>query len=238
MPQPPLAEDAVEIRAVAAVGAGSDPAPGPDLDATPEADRAAAPEPSAPEPSASVGARIRDLRQARGLSARALAKTLGISPSAVSQIERGVMQPSVSRLIAITDALGVPLVAAFDPASDRPVEPAGPSGFTLQRSGQSPDIVLDSGVSFRRLTPGSAPGVDYFESVYPPGTSAHGADGLFHHEGYEVGTVVSGELTIDFEAERVILRAGDAISYPCSVPHRLHNTGAVDAVAHWLIVHA
>ncbi|MCC4248058.1 MULTISPECIES: helix-turn-helix domain-containing protein [Microbacterium] len=184
-----------------------------------------------------VGERIRELRTARGMSARTLAKTLGISPSAVSQIERGVLQPSVSRLIAITDALGVPLVAAFDPASDRPVEPAGPSGFTLQRAGQSPDIVLDSGVSFRRLTPGTSPGVDYFESIYPPGASAHGADGLFHHEGYEVGTVVSGELTIDFEAERVILRAGDAISYPCSVPHRLHNTGTADAVAHWLIVH-
>lgn len=190
------------------------------------------------EAPATVGLRVRELRQARGMSARALAKTLGISPSAVSQIERGVMQPSVSRLIAITDALGVPLVAAFDPASDQPVEPAGPSGFTLQRAGQSPDIVLDSGVSFRRLTPGTSPGVDYFESIYPPGAAAHGADGLFHHEGYEVGTVVAGELTIDFEAERVILRAGDAISYPCSVPHRLHNTGTVDAVAHWLIVHA
>jgi len=196
-------------------------------------------EAAAVEPgTAGVGTRIRELRQARGLSARALAKALGISPSAVSQIERGVMQPSVSRLIAITDALGVPLVAAFDPASDRPAPSVGPSGFTLQRAGQTPDIVLDSGVSFRRLTPGSSPGVDYFESIYPPGASAHGADGLFHHEGYEVGTVVSGELTIDFEAERVILRAGDAISYPCSVPHRLHNTGEADAVAHWLIVHA
>jgi transcriptional regulator with XRE-family HTH domain len=188
-------------------------------------------------PTGGVGERIRSLRTARGISARTLAKTLGISPSAVSQIERGVLQPSVSRLIAITDALGVPLVAAFDPASDHPAEPAGPSGFTLQRAGQSPDIVLDSGVSFRRLTPGTSPGVDYFESIYPPGTAAHGADGLFHHEGYEVGTVVSGELTIDFEAERVILRAGDAISYPCSVPHRLHNAGTTDAVAHWLIVH-
>ncbi|MFZ8756262.1 helix-turn-helix domain-containing protein [Microbacterium sp. HMH0099] len=192
----------------------------------------------ATEAPASVGTRIRELRQARGISARALAAALDISPSAVSQIERGVLQPSVSRLIAITDALGVPLVAAFDPASGRPSEPVGPSGFTLQRAGQSADIVLDSGVSFRRLTPGTSPGVDYFESIYPPGASAHGADGLFHHEGYEVGTVVAGELTIDFEAERVVLRAGDAISYPCSVPHRLHNAGDVDAVAHWLIVHA
>ncbi|MDQ1123789.1 helix-turn-helix domain-containing protein [Microbacterium trichothecenolyticum] len=227
MPQPPLTEPVDLAAGAGALEAGADTS-----NATSGTDTGGT------DPTASVGARIRDLRQARGISARALAKTLGISPSAVSQIERGVMQPSVSRLIAITDALGVPLVAAFDPASDRPVEPAGPSGFTLQRAGQSPDIVLDSGVSFRRLTPGSSPGVDYFESVYPPGAAAHGADGLFHHEGYEVGTVVAGELTIDFEAERVILRAGDAISYPCSVPHRLHNTGDVDAVAHWLIVHA
>jgi len=216
MPQPPLAD---ADAGATGLGTGA-PASTDTADAT-----------------TSVGVRIRELRQARGISARALAHTLGISPSAVSQIERGVMQPSVSRLIAITDAIGVPLVAAFDPASDRPVEPVGPSGFTLQRAGQSPDIVLDSGVSFRRLTPGSSPGVDYFESIYPPGAAAHGADGLFHHEGYEVGTVVSGELTIDFEAERVILRAGDAISYPCSVPHRLHNTSDADAVAHWLIVH-
>ncbi len=223
MSQSPVVEAAAVAEPDAAAPASSEPA------GAVEADSGA---------DTGVGTRIRELRQARGISARALAKTLGISPSAVSQIERGVMQPSVSRLIAITDALGVPLVAAFDPASDRPVEPAGPSGFTLQRAGQSPDIVLDSGVSFRRLTPGSSPGIDYFESIYPPGAAAHGADGLFHHEGYEVGTVVSGELTIDFEAERVILRAGDAISYPCSVPHRLHNTGDTDAVAHWLIVHA
>lgn len=186
-----------------------------------------------------VGARLRDLREQQGISARALAKKLGISPSAVSQIERGVLQPSVSRLIAITDALGIPLASVFDARSDVVADvEAAAGGFALQRAQHSSSVVLESGVTFRRLSPGRTPGVDYFESIYPPGASAHGEDDLFRHDGYEVGTMISGELTIDFDEERVILRPGDAISFPCSRPHRIHNTGSTDAVAQWLIVHA
>ena len=185
-----------------------------------------------------VGVRLRLLRKQQGLSARALADRLGISPSAVSQIERGVLQPSVSRLIAITDALDVPLASVFDAKTDIVAEvEATTGGFALQRADHASKVVLDSGVRFRRLSPGRTPGVDYFESTYPPGSTAHGDDELFRHEGYEIGTMTSGELTIDFDDERVILGAGDAISFPCSRPHRIHNTGAVDAVAQWLIVH-
>ncbi|BAK37120.1 putative Xre family DNA binding protein [Microlunatus phosphovorus NM-1] len=186
-----------------------------------------------------VGARLRDLRHQQGMSARTLASALGISPSAVSQIERGVLQPSVSRLIAITDALGVPLAAVFDTSSDPVAETiATAGGFALQRAEQASVVTLETGVTFRRLSPGRTPGVDYFESTYPPGSTAHDEGSLFRHDGYEVGTIISGELTIDFDEERVVLRAGDAISYPCSRPHRLHNTGTEDTVAQWLIVHA
>ena len=43
---------------------------------------------------AALGARLRHLRAAAGLSLSALARALDISPSAVSQIERGVRRPS------------------------------------------------------------------------------------------------------------------------------------------------
>ncbi|MFT4305858.1 MAG: helix-turn-helix domain-containing protein [Microbacterium sp.] len=186
-----------------------------------------------------VGPRLRALRKEQGMSARALAATLGISASAISQIERGVMRPSVSRLIAITDALAVPLASVFDEQADIAEElSATAAGFALQRAEHSSVVMLDSGVTFRRLSPGATPGVDYFESTYPPGSTAHVEGELFRHDGYEVGTVIRGELTVDFGSERVVLRPGDAISYPCSRPHRLFNEGAQDAVAQWLIVHA
>ena len=192
----------------------------------------------AEENASPVGARLRELRVARGMSARALAAELGISPSAVSQIERGVLQPSIARLIAITDALDVPLADVFGAADDRETADDAHHGFALQRAGHAIEVVLEGGVTFRRISPGRSPGVDYFVTTYPPGATAHPEDGLFRHDGYEIGTVLSGELTIDFDDERVTLRAGDVISYPCSVPHLLHNTGTQDVVAQWLIVHA
>ncbi|WP_345399660.1 helix-turn-helix transcriptional regulator [Nonomuraea salmonea] len=52
-----------------------------------------------------LGRRLRELRTESGKSLRTVAKELGISPSAVSQIERGTMRPSVSRLIAYVTAI-------------------------------------------------------------------------------------------------------------------------------------
>ena len=192
-----------------------------------------------------LGARLRHLRTASGLSLSALARALEISPSAVSQIERGVRRPSVSRLIAIVQVLGVPLADVFDEQGEpavRRIAPAdrggaAPGGYLLARGGAVDAVVLGGGVVFRRLSPAHLPGVDFFESTYPPGALATEVAALITHEGHEVGTVTSGELTIDFPDETVTLRAGDSITFPCDLPHRLSNTGGVDAVATWLIVH-
>jgi transcriptional regulator with XRE-family HTH domain len=62
----------------------------------------------------SLGARLRELREGTGLSLRAVARRLDISLSAVSQIERGVLRPSGSRLIAYVTAIGVPLNEVFN----------------------------------------------------------------------------------------------------------------------------
>ncbi|MCF4119406.1 helix-turn-helix domain-containing protein [Antribacter sp. KLBMP9083] len=191
----------------------------------------------------SLGARLRALRESRGMSARSLAEALGISASAVSQIERDVMRPSVARLIAITDALGVPLAEVFEAPGATSERRTGASelehaGIALTRAWESSPVTLDGGVTFRRLSPHRTQGLDFFESVYPPGVTATIGDvGLFKHEGYEIGNVVSGELTVELDQDVVVLAAGDSISYPCSVPHRIRNAGPRPAVATWLIVH-
>ncbi|GAA4685888.1 helix-turn-helix domain-containing protein [Frondihabitans cladoniiphilus] len=186
-----------------------------------------------------LGSRLRALRTSEGMSLRDLAKALDISPSAVSQIERGVRRPSVSRLLAIVQVLGKPLADVFDevdaPASATRHE--HPSGFVLARAGGTKPVVLGNGVVFRRLSPAHTSGVDFFESTYPPGASANDLAALITHEGYEVGTVTSGALTIQFPDEKVVMRAGDSITFPCELPHRMGNEGDVDAVATWLIVH-
>ncbi|GAB3684312.1 cupin domain-containing protein [Actinocorallia lasiicapitis] len=186
--------------------------------------------------SEALGARLRELREQSGRSLRSLAKDLGISPSAVSQIERGSMRPSVSRLIAYVTVLGVPLSAVFETMVEKPVD--GPQGIAIRRSWEVAPILLDGGVLFRRLSPVATPGVEFFESTYPPGAASDTHGQLLKHDGYEIGTVVSGELTIEFEREVVTLSANDSITFPCERPHLISNrSDEVAAVATWLIVH-
>ena len=54
-----------------------------------------------------LGERLREKRTERGLGLRELARRLDVSPSLVSQIETGKIQPSVRTLYAMVSELGV-----------------------------------------------------------------------------------------------------------------------------------
>ncbi len=110
-------------------------------------------------------------------------------------------------------------------------------GYLVRRAVEADVVRLAGGVVFRRLSPGPSRDVDFFESTYPPGSTGAEQNELLTHVGYEIGTVTQGELTIDFPDERVVVRAGDTISYACGTPHRLSNQSAGVTVATWVIVH-
>lgn len=186
-----------------------------------------------------TGMRIREVRERKGLSLREVARRMGISASALSQIERGLLRPSVNRLFAIANALDVTVLEVFgesDSSGSETMDMTAAQSYSLRRSLEMETVTLDGGVSYRRLSPGRTHGVDFFESTYPPHSTAGDMHELNTHTGFEVGTVVSGELTIDFPKERVLLRAGDSISYSCALPHRLSNQSDETAVATWLVV--
>jgi transcriptional regulator with XRE-family HTH domain len=58
---------------------------------------------------AALGALMRAQRQAAGLSLRDLAQRTSLSNAYLSQVERGLHEPSLSVLTAVAQALGVPL---------------------------------------------------------------------------------------------------------------------------------
>mgnify|MGYP001332554333 CR=1 FL=1 len=198
------------------------------------------------------GERIRELRTRRGLSLRALAERLGISASALSQIERGKMRPSVTRLYQILTELDAPMSSAFgeerteaedggDTAAPGfpqfPEDPGGtgaPDGVRLVRRDEAATLELDHGVRYRRLSPAGVRGLNYFESVYPPGAFSSQNAEYVRHRGQEIGNVVSGVLTVDVGFETHELHPGDSIMYPSTTPHRISNQGTETAVAIWL----
>lgn len=61
-----------------------------------------------------LGARIKELRRARGLSQEELAELIGIEPQHMSRIETGGSAPTVERMERLCSALGVELRSLFD----------------------------------------------------------------------------------------------------------------------------
>ena len=54
-----------------------------------------------------LGARIATLRRSRDMSQEALARVLGVSPSAVGMYEQGRREPSAALLVALSKTFGV-----------------------------------------------------------------------------------------------------------------------------------
>lgn len=60
-----------------------------------------------------LGAEVRKLRAERGLTQEALALSAGVDRTYVSQLERGIANPSLAILCRIADAIGADLTVSF-----------------------------------------------------------------------------------------------------------------------------
>ena len=61
-----------------------------------------------------LGRRLAEARQALGLNQKQLGEKAGVSPSLVSQIERGRVSASLNTLRKLAEVLGTPLAHFFD----------------------------------------------------------------------------------------------------------------------------
>src|SRR5437867_334585 len=155
-------------------------------------------------PALDLGGRLRAERLRQGMSLREMARRLGISASALSQIETGKAQPSVSKLFDIVNLLNTSLdgLLAGRPAQPRRAAPDGDGPvvvtrgrdaegfFSFQRAGEHEALELDSGVQWRRLTAGSFPGVEFLHVTYAPGGCSSREGTFMRHAGQEFGVVL------------------------------------------------
>jgi transcriptional regulator with XRE-family HTH domain len=200
------------------------------------------------DPSLEIGARLAAHRARRGVRVSELARRIGVSPSLISQIERGQSRPSVSTLFAMAQALDVPVDAFFrdgDEAAGPPETPARteepkepmPAGDHryVVRADQRAAIDIDGGVRWERLTPTTLDHVDFLELIYGPRAESNPT--LYRHPGSEMVLVLSGRLDIYLGFERYELGPGDSIDFPSSFPHRYVNPTDETARAVTVIIH-
>ncbi len=192
-------------------------------------------QPSQPE---GLGARLRAVREERGLSLRELARRSGCSPSLLSQVERGLTAPSAGKMYAIANELAISVDYLFGTA-DAPVHAvhATPMPTEVLRHDERRVIDLASGVRWERLTPSHDELLELLEVVYEPGGGSTDDGTFVRHAGHEYLIVLSGSLEADVGFETHVLGAGDSIAFDPATPHRYRNPGPGMARCHSLIVH-
>lgn len=185
-----------------------------------------------------IGERLRAERQTKGITVREIARRVGVSPSLISQIERGKVNPSVSTLWALVSVLGLPMSELFShatPAGVEPIAAPAPHG-PVTAPGTRSVIDLETGVHWERLTSATDAVVEFLTVVYPPGASSCSPDSLVRHGGKEYGYVTSGRLGVQIGFDEYELGPGMAVSFDASAPHRLWAIGGEPAEAIWVVV--
>ncbi len=204
-----------------------------------------------------VGERLREHRQEAGMSLRALARDVGVSPSLISQIEHGKATPSVGTLYAIVSELGISFdelffdgprgaAASADQEPERHADSGdertpsshwqAPSEGPVLRSGNRLTLTLATGVRWERLTARTTPASS--SSTAPTRSAASPArpTSLMTHSGSEYGIVLSGRLGATVGEDSYELESGDSIAFESTRPHRIWAIGDEAAVAIWTVV--
>lgn len=170
---------------------------------------------------AAMGAQLRALRKAKGLSLQQLSDQCGLSIGLISQIERGLSSPSVKALRGLAEALGVTVGWLFHHG----VPPLPEDHGIVLRQGRRRSLSFNEGeVTKELLSPDLNGRIEMLiVSVMPGGGSGPAA---YTHDGDENGLVLEGELDLWVDDRLYRLKEGDSFGFASRRPHRFANPGA------------
>ena len=171
--------------------------------------------------SAQIGARFRALRVGRHLSIEAVAKRSGVSTGRISELERGLANPSFDTLWRLAHALDEPLSSFFDGLQS--------NGNMIVRRGKGKRLLVPSeGLEYELLTPDLLRALEVYR-VSIPANFDHGAYRITH-TGEECIHLLSGRLMVFIGDDEYTLAEGDSITYNSALPHSVANRWTKPAV--------
>jgi transcriptional regulator with XRE-family HTH domain len=197
------------------VGQGARPASGP---ATEKNDASRVPK---------LGATIRRLRLAKGLTLRELADRSGVSVGMLSQLERDRANPSLRVLSQVRDGLGASISALFEEEDAG----SGNPGF-VSRAGHRP--FLDLGYLQKELLAiGSPGGMQLMVLHLPPG--ADSGEHPLQAPIEKAGMVLEGSLVLRVGDSEVAMGPGDSFLFDGALPHGFRNPHDRPARVLWIM---
>ncbi|MYW04994.1 helix-turn-helix domain-containing protein [Streptomyces sp. SID3343] len=173
-----------------------------------------------------IGPRLRELRQAQGLTLTQVAGTARVTKGFLSLAERGKTSVSVPTLLRICDAVGTSIAALFD-YPDQDVVRSG-IGAPLEMGG--------IGIEEFLLTPAEEKHVQVMRTVLSPGGGSGGVYALEAETVFAYLVRGSLELTVDGTVRH--LGAGDSTTFSARLEHGWINPGEREAEVLWSIAPA
>jgi transcriptional regulator with XRE-family HTH domain len=174
-----------------------------------------------------LGKTLRLFREKSGRKLGDVAPDAGISISMLSQIERGIVAPSIDSLCMVCRALGIDMGELFRLLS--PLEPV-----RIHTGGERLKMEND-GVRYEQLMTNqtSAFPAELFCIEVKPGRSTAMSGG--GHEGAEMGYVLQGSARLTVGEASYVIKKNDSLCFSAHLPHRLVNTGRKLFRAVWSI---
>ena len=174
-----------------------------------------------------VGADIRALRKSRDVTLTKLARHLGRSVGFVSQIERGLSEPSINDLRKIAEAFDVPLSLLFGENRGDPEE----AHYIVRADARRRLGNAEDGLIEELLSPDLSGSFEILRSEFAP-NAALKTPVLRDTE--EAGFVVSGRFEIAIDGKWHVLEAGDSFRF-AGQTYRWRNPGNEPAIVIWVI---
>lgn len=168
---------------------------------------------AAPKAPHGLGHRIREMRSARGLTLTALADATGLSTGLISQVERGLADPSLETLRRVARVLDTPLFSLFRQEDTGTVAVVRKTRRTQVKS-------PDHDIVYSRISPGGGRLEVLHGSLGPHSASAPEP---WAHPSEECLVVLSGQLVVEVAGRDYELSEGDSCYFDSNLAHRYRN---------------
>jgi len=175
-----------------------------------------------------IGERIKRNREKLNMPLSDLSKKVGISVSALSQIENAKAFPSIITLKSIAESLFTTvgeLVGENETLTKNPLINASDIKFVKKNSGGTSLYLLSHHDNSKQMEP--------FLLNFPK--DADSKNIMTEHSGQGFIHVLNGKFKMMLDAKEFTLEKGDNFYYNTNIPHQLKNIGANDSTALWII---
>jgi transcriptional regulator with XRE-family HTH domain len=172
-----------------------------------------------------LGARVKALREAGGLSLRDLAARSGVSAPMLSQVERGETSPTLTVASRIATGLELrlsQLLRLDEGGSVTVIRPRQRQRGGNRRRGHSFEVLTSSQpgqraeLSRHALSPGGATGAPDDPPMHEPGSR-------------ETALIERGSVVLVCDGQRHELGEGDCVTFDADLPHHFENPGDAEA---------